>query len=174
MEIRSFFVNLLRDLFCRDGSETRFRTLVEAAPQIVWTALPEKVVDYCNRRFYELTGFTEKQTLGWGWPSALHPDDRPVAQQNWEDCRLTGEPFEMEYRIQNATGGFRWHLVRATPMRDSTGAVVKWFGACTDIDDQIRHQQLLEEQVKQHTAALMDANTHLQSEMRERAWRSRN
>lgn len=169
MAIRSAFVNLFRNLFCHDDREARFRTIAEAIPQIVWTAIPGKGVDFCNRRFYELTGFTEKQTLGWGWPDALHPDDRPVALQNWEKSHRTGEPFEMEYRIQKATGGFRWHLVRATPMRDSTGTIVKWFGACADIDDQRRHQQLLEERIKQHTAALMEANTHLQSEMRERA-----
>jgi diguanylate cyclase (GGDEF)-like protein/PAS domain S-box-containing protein len=153
----------------RDDQELRFRSLAEALPQIVWTAVPGKGVDYCNRRWYELTGFTDLQTLGWGWANALHPDDRPVALENWEKCRLTGEAFEMEYRLLNAAGGFRWHLVRATPMRDSDGIIVKWFGACADIDDQIRNQQVLEEQIRQHTSALMDANTRLESEMRERA-----
>ena len=152
----------------RDDGEIRFRTLAEALPQIVWTAIPGNGVDYCNRRWYELTGFTEAQTLGWGWPNALHPDDRPVALGNWEKCRHTGKSFEMEYRLLNAAGGFRWHPVRATPMRDS-GVIVKWFGGCADIDGQIRNQQLLEEQIRQHTAALMEANTPLQSEMRERA-----
>lgn len=152
-----------------DKGGDRFRTLAEAIPQIVWTAIPGKGVDYCNRRWYELTGLSEKQTLGWGWPDGLHPDDRPVVLQNWERVQRTGEPFEMEYRLRNVAGGFRWHLVRATPLRDSAGAVVKWFGTCTDIDDQIHNQQVLEEQIRQHTAALMDANLRLESEMRERA-----
>lgn len=72
----------------------------------------------------------------------------------------------MEYRLLNTAGGFRWHLVRATPMHNSDGAIVKWFGACADIDDQIRNQQVLEEQIRQHPAALMEANTLFQSEMR--------
>ena len=152
----------------RDDGEVRFRTVAEALPQIVWTAIPGSGVDYCNRRWYELTGLTEAQTMGWGWSNALHPDDRPVALENWEKCRLTGESFEMEYRLLNAAGGFCWHLVRATPMHDSDGAIVKWFGACADIDDQIRNQQVLKEQIRQHTTALMEANTLLQSEMRER------
>jgi diguanylate cyclase (GGDEF)-like protein len=54
-------------------------------------------------------------------------------------------------------------------MRDAKGAIVKWFGACTDIDDQMRHQEELEAQLKQHTEALMDANTRLQTEMHDRA-----
>jgi diguanylate cyclase (GGDEF)-like protein/PAS domain S-box-containing protein len=167
--------NLLRSLrtavikrLCDDG-EARLRALAEAIPQIVWTAIPEGGLDFCNQRWYELTGLTAAQTLGYGWAAALHPDDRPVALDNWEKCRDTGKPFEMEYRLLNSGGGFRWHLVRATPMRDSSGAIVKWFGACTDVDDQMRYQQVLEEQIKQHTEALMDANTRLASEMRERA-----
>lgn len=152
-----------------DDGEDRFRTLAEAIPQIVWTAIPGKGMDYCNQRWYELTGLSEKQTLGWGWPDGLHPDDRPVVLQSWEKVQRTGEPFEMEYRLRNVAGGFRWHLVRATALRDSAGAIVKWFGACADIDDQIHNQQILEEQIRQHTAALMDANSLLESEMRERA-----
>jgi len=152
-----------------DDGEARFRTLAEAIPQIVWTALPDRGVDYCNRRWYELTGLSEEQTLGDGWSNGLHPDDRPVVVQNWEKVLRTGEPFEMECRLKNVAGGFRWHLIRATPMRDSAGVIVKWFGACTDIEDQMRNQQVLEEQIKEHTTALMDANTRLQLEMRERA-----
>src|ERR1039458_8241472 len=68
--------------------------------------------------------------------------DRPLALQNWENSRRTGTSFDIEYRLRTAAGGFRWHLVRATPMRDSAGTIVKWFGACTDIDDQMRHQEV--------------------------------
>ncbi len=127
------------------------------------------MVDYYNRRWYELTGFTEMQTFGGGWSDGLHPDDRPLARQNWENVLRTGDPLQMEYRIRNAAGNFVWHLIRAAPMRDSAGAIVKWFGSCTDIDDQMRHQELLEDEVKKYTAALMDANSRLQTEMRERA-----
>jgi diguanylate cyclase (GGDEF)-like protein/PAS domain S-box-containing protein len=151
----------------RDG-EARFRMLAEAIPQIVWTAVPKRGVDYCNQRWYELTGLSEKQTLGWGWPNGLHPDDRPVALQNWEKAQSAGEPFEMEYRLRKAAGGYRWHLARATPMRDSAGVILKWFGACADIDDQMHHQQVLEEKIREHTAALMESNSRLQLEMRER------
>lgn len=151
----------------RDG-ESRLRLLAEAIPQIVWTANSKGSLDYCNRRWYELTGFTEEQTLGGGWSNALHPDDRPVAAENWERVIHTGEPFETEYRLVNAAGGYRWHLVRATPMRDADDTIVNWFGACTDIEDQRHNLQLLEDQIKERTTELADANTRLQEEMWER------
>lgn len=129
-------------------AEARFHVLAETIPAIVWTAVPGLGIDYCNRRFQELTGFTIEQTLGWNWKNALHPDDLPVAMENWEKARASGLPMEVEYRFRTATGDFRWHLVRAIPLRDSSGAIVQWFGSCTDIDDQRRNQQELEDQIK--------------------------
>jgi len=153
--------------YLHDG-EIRFRMLAEAIPQIVWTANPDGGVDYCNGRLFELTGLTVEQSLGLGWAQALHPDDAPVAQQNWKNCQASGEPFEMEYRLRTADGNFRWQLVRATPMRDASGTIVKWFGACADIDDQRHTQGVLEEQIRERTVELADANTRLQEEMWEK------
>ena len=150
-------------------SEVRFRALAEAIPEIVWAAIPGLGLDYCNQRLCDLTGETLEQLLGWNWKNGLHPDDLPLASSNWEKAHLTGAPMEAEYRFQTAKGDFRWHLVRATPMRNSSGKIVRWFGCCVDIDDQMRHQQVLEEEVKEHTAALFEANLRLETEMRERA-----
>jgi diguanylate cyclase (GGDEF)-like protein/PAS domain S-box-containing protein len=152
----------------RDG-EAHFRLLAEAIPQIVWTAVPGGGIDYCSERWTQITGVPTRDALGFGWQNSLHPDDIPTAILNWENSRRTGVSFEVEYRLRDRSGGFRWNLVRATPVRDSEGNIVKWFGACTDIDDQMRTQQLLEEQIKEHTAALMEANRRLETEMHDRA-----
>ncbi|HTW32960.1 MAG TPA: diguanylate cyclase [Candidatus Sulfotelmatobacter sp.] len=152
----------------RDG-EARLRILAEAIPLIIWTATPEGAVDYCNQRLMEATGTTADEILGWKWASILHPDDQPLVRKHWEQALQTGTAYEIEYRVRNREGIFRWYLVRATPLRDSTEKITKWFGSCADIDDQMRHQQVLEERIKEHTAALMDANNRLEREMRERA-----
>lgn len=150
-------------------SETRFRSLAESLPLIVWTAVPGGGIDYCNQRWCDLTGISKEQVLGLGWKETLHPDDLPVAQENWQKGQQTGKPLDAEYRFRTVSGEYRWHLVRAAPMRDSSGEIVKWFGCSIDVDDQMHHQQVLEEQIKEHTAALMDANARLEAEMRERA-----
>lgn len=152
----------------RDG-ESRFRILAEAIPQIVWTAGPDGAVDYCNSRWQELTGLAAEEGMAESWHKVLHADDLPVVLSKWEKSLRTGTGFEMEYRIRDREGQYRWHLVRATPMKDSTGAIVKWFGACADIDDQMNTQQHLEEQIKQHTTALIEANARLKAEMHERS-----
>ena len=148
--------------------EARFRNLAMAVPQTVWTAAPDGAVDYLNRRWFELTGFTEEQSLGWGWKQAIHPDDLPVYEDLWKKSMDEETPFEMEYRIRNASLGYRWQLVRAIPVRDTVGRIVKWFGATTDIEEQKQGLQALEEQIKNRTAELADAGTRLQEEMLER------
>jgi diguanylate cyclase (GGDEF)-like protein/PAS domain S-box-containing protein len=145
-----------------------FRGLAEAIPEIVFTSTPEGMTDYCNKRWYEMTGLTEEQTLGRAWAQAIHPDDLPVCIKGWENALQTGATLQTEYRLRDAKGDYRWHLVRATSVRDSAGGVVKWFGTCTDIESQKYNQQILEDQIRDRTLELADANTRLQEEMWER------
>jgi diguanylate cyclase (GGDEF)-like protein len=63
---------------------------------------------------------------------------------------------------------YRWHLGRAVPVFDTEGAIIKWFGTCTDIEDQKRHQQSLEEEVRMRTEELVMANARLIEEMNEK------
>jgi diguanylate cyclase (GGDEF)-like protein/PAS domain S-box-containing protein len=157
----------------RQDSEARFRTLAEAIPHIVWTAGPEGKVDYCNQRLYELTGLSRKEPLEAGWQSLIHSDDLPLAMRNWEKALQAGVAFETEYRLRTKDEGFRWHLVRATPMRDDSGHVIKWFGTCTDIEDQKHSQQILEQQIRERTEELADTNARLQEEILERDYARR-
>jgi PAS domain S-box-containing protein len=126
-------------------SEARFRQLADAMPQIVWTARPDGFLDYFNRRWFEYTGFTEGQTFSpEGWNPILYPDDVAASHQKWAWAVQTGEPYQIEYRFKDRrTGGYRWHLGRAIPVRDELGHIVRWFGTCTDIDDQKRAEEAL-------------------------------
>lgn len=145
-----------------------FRTLAEAIPQIVWTAAPDGQTTYINQRWYEMTGMPKDQGLGLGWIEVVHSDDREPCRKRWSECMHSGSTFEVEYRLRDASGGYHWYLDRAVPLRDASGAIVQWFGTCTDIDDQMRNQQLLEEQIKERTSELFNANTKLQKEMWEK------
>jgi diguanylate cyclase (GGDEF)-like protein/PAS domain S-box-containing protein len=145
-------------------AELQFRTLAEAIPQIVWTAGPDGLTTYTNKRWYEMTHAEVGESLGTGWMAAVHPDDRAACQQKWKECLRTGETFEIEYRLHDASKGFRWYLDRAVPLRDASGKIIKWFGTCTDIDDQMHTQQVLEEQIKERSSALFEANLRLQQE----------
>ena len=136
-------------------SEASFRLLTDAMPQIVWTARPDGFLDYYNGRWVEYTGMSIEQTQGWGWQPVLHPDDLDNCVAIWTESVRTGEPYEVQYRFKRASDGtYRWHLGRALPLRDETDNITKWFGTCTDIDDQKRAQEKLASSLSLLTATI--------------------
>lgn len=150
-------------------SELLFRTLAGEVPQMIWAANPDGMHEFFGTRWYDYTGMTAAQSRGVGWKAAVHPDDLPDVEAKWEQTFRTGQPFENEYRFRSGSdGSYRWFLGRANPIRDEQGQIVRWFGTCTDIEDQKQNQQILEQEIKERTEELADANTRLQEEMWEK------
>ena len=117
-------------------SDTRFRTLADTMPQMVWSTLPDGYHDYYNARWYDFTGAPVGTTDGEGWNDVFHPDDQDRAWTVWRHSLTTGEPYNIEYRLRHFDGTYRWVLGRALPIRDDTGRITRWFGTCTDIHEQ--------------------------------------
>jgi len=126
-------------------SEAHFRLMAEAMPQIVWIVEPEGVPVYLNDRFYEVTGCSRDVTGAEMWVEVVHPDDFEYASGEWLKCVEAGVPVEMECRYRVADGSYRWQLIRGLPLRDDSGAIFRWLGTSTDIDDQKRAQEVLKE-----------------------------
>ena len=116
-------------------SEQRWRGLTEALPQLVWSATPDGACDYFSTQWTEHTGVPETDLLGWRWLATLHPDDREPTRRLWTDSVAGRGPYDVEYRVRRRDGVYRWFKTRGTPIRDSEGNIVKWFGTCTDITD---------------------------------------
>jgi PAS domain S-box-containing protein len=120
-------------------SESRFRQLADSMPQIVWTSRPDGYLDYYNKRWYEFTGFDRDLFGDASWQPILHPDDVQRCTGDWHNAVRTGEPYRVECRFWDRhERRWRWFMGRALAVRDAAGNVVKWFGTCTDIDDQKR------------------------------------
>ncbi len=127
-------------------SGQRYRFLADAMPQIIWTAKPDGEMDYYNQPWYDYSGLTFEQTRERGWTPVLHADDLQVCVDRWFKAHTTASHYEIECRFKRAAdGAYRWHLVRAMPLRDRQGAIVQWVGTCTDIDEQKRAEVRLRE-----------------------------
>jgi PAS domain S-box-containing protein len=113
--------------------EERLRLIIDTIPTIVWRKSPDGSADFLNRNFREYTGLSLEEGLGWGWMNAFHPDDRLM--EKWPAAMAAGKPFETEARLRQTDGQYRWFLIRAMPLRDERGNVVKWFGLTCDIED---------------------------------------
>jgi len=118
--------------------EEQLRYALDSIAQMVWTTRPDGYHEYYNRRWYEYTGLTFEETRGDGWNRVLHPDDRARALECWRASLESGEPYSIEYRFRRHDGEYRWFLGQALAQRDAAGAIVRWFGTCTDIEEQKR------------------------------------
>jgi PAS domain S-box-containing protein len=126
-------------------SEQHWRSLIEALPQLVWSATPDGANDYVSTQWTEYTGVAESELLGWRWMDVLHPDDRQSTRQIWTDSVAGGRAYDVEYRVRRHDGTYGWFKTRGVPIRDSNGNIVKWFGSCTDITDRKRAEEALRE-----------------------------
>jgi PAS domain S-box-containing protein len=153
-EDRRIAAELAQRAAALNESEQRYRFLADTVPQIVWTAKPDGKLDYFNQRWFDYSGLTLEETKDWGWKASLHADDQERCIETWTRALATGDDYELEFRIMRADKVYRWHLVRAFPMRNEAGEIVQWVGSCTDIDDQRRANEVLEKTVVERTAKL--------------------
>ena len=124
-------------------SQLRYSTLAETVPEVLYTNLPDGACDYLSQRFLDYTGMAQDAALGYGWSDALHPMDRDQTLALWDQARVSGRPFEVECRFRRADGEYRWFKARSIPMRGPDGAIIRWFGVCTDLDDSKRQEEAL-------------------------------
>lgn len=110
------------------------RIAVDTVPGLVWSTLPDGFVEYLNRRWLDYTGLTLEQASGWGWQSAVHPEDLEGLVVYWTSILSNEVAGEYEARLRRFDGVYRWFLFRGVPLRDDEGKVVKWYGTNTDID----------------------------------------
>jgi PAS domain S-box-containing protein len=132
------------DITARKQIEDELRSLVDSMLQIVWMARPDGSMVYMNRRWRDYTGMTTEQAQGNGWLQDVHPDDQQTTLAAWRTALQTGGVYEVEQRLrQGTTGAYCWFLARGAPCKDQRGAIVKWVGTCTDIEDQKRTEEAL-------------------------------
>jgi PAS domain S-box-containing protein len=125
-------------------SEERYRSLVVATSQIVWTTNPDgQVVDMPQWRAY--TGQSQQAVKGWGWLDALQPEDRDRVAKIWSHALATKSLYNAEYRVRGADGNYRYFSVRGVPVLAEDGSIREWVGTCSDISDRKQTEQALQE-----------------------------
>jgi PAS domain S-box-containing protein len=137
-----------------EESAAQYRFLADTIPVQVWTATPDGQLDYVNHRAETYFGAPMQSLIGDGWQRYVHPDDVEAAGANWARSLATGEPYEVEFRLQAAGGEYRWHLARGTAQRGNDGEIMRWFGTNTDIEDAKRN----EAELKRLTSEATEAN----------------
>jgi len=142
-----------------EESESRFRTLAETLPQLIWVADEKGNNEYFSQQWEKYSGITNPFDA---WAYMIHPEDLEISAAAYAEAFRSGKSFRYELRLQNKEGDYRWHLSTAQPVRDAEGRLLKWIGAITDIHDQKTEKQRLEQLVAERTRELQRSNEDLQ------------
>jgi PAS domain S-box-containing protein len=116
--------------------QQRFQILADAMPQLVWSTDVDGMVDYVNQGWLDYIGQPAEASYGTRWMRFLHADDKKEAERCWLGAVGSGTDYEVEYRLNHHQHGYRWVLARGLPMFGADGAIVRWIGTCTDIQEQ--------------------------------------
>ena len=126
-------------------SEERFRLMADNAPMMVGVTEPDGNCTFLSKSWYEFTGTTPKQALGWGWLDCVHPDDRAVARADFEAASERHAPCDLEFRVRRRDGEFRWALAALAPRFSAEGRFMGHIGSAIDITDRKHFEDILRE-----------------------------
>src|SRR5712692_10672457 len=137
--------------------ERELRRVIDTIPYLAWSTLPDGSGEFWNKRWYDYSGLTPEECVGSGWHRGVHPEDVTPLMNKWAEVLASGEAGEGEARFRRHDGVFRWFLIRAAPLRDETGKIVRWYGISTDIEDRKQAEEKMrraEYELRQITDAI--------------------
>lgn len=126
-------------------SEERYRTLVEMAPDIVYSVSSiDGSVLSVNPAFERLTGWTVTEWMGRPFTDLMHPDDLPLAIHTFLQIAAGITPAPYQIRVRCKSGDYRLGEFTSTP-RIEHGKVVGVFGIGRDVTERQRALDALRE-----------------------------
>ena len=141
------------------NSESRFRSLAESAPHIMWALHRDGTLQFLNDRVTTITGLPPQSGRIQRWLRVLHADDIAPTIEAWRRAMRTERVFEIEHRLKHHTDTYCWYLTRAVPHRDASGAIRLWYGTSTDIHQLKTVESALRDKRERLDAALVASKT---------------
>jgi PAS domain S-box-containing protein len=133
--------------------ETELRQMLDLAPQLVAVYGPNRERLHINRIALDYLGLSLEEWRQTPERSAfVHPDDRARDRDYFDRALSSGSAYELELRLRKGDGTYRWFLTRLNPVRDHNGQIIRWYVACTDIDD----RKTAEERLQQENVVLRE------------------
>jgi formate hydrogenlyase transcriptional activator len=140
-------------------SEGNLQLIIDTIPALAWSARPDGSAEFFNQHYLDFVGLSAEQASGWGWTGAVHPEDVNQLAATWQGVLASDTAGQAEARLRRHDGTYRWFLFRTSPLRDETGAIVRWYGVNTDIEDRKRAEAelgALKDQLYQENLVLRD------------------
>jgi PAS domain S-box-containing protein len=151
-------------------SERELKLIIDTIPAMAWSARPDGSEEFFNQHYLDYVGLSAEQVKDWGWTAAIHPDEREDLALKWQHIMASKQSGEGEARLRRHDGEYRWFLFRVNPVRDESGAIVKWYGINIDITERrLALQRLQSNQdlldLAQKSAGAMAFDWYIQQEI---------
>lgn len=152
-----------KQLPAKPSIRDHLRIVCESIPEKIFTAKRDGQVDYLNQNWTTFAGLSSDWIEDWEWTRFIHPDDKEQTIQLWQHSVATGQPFQTEHRLRGRDGVYRWHLSRAHVVGDIQSEVNMWIGSNTDIDDQKRSEEELQQSLLKERKSRVEADANNQA-----------
>ncbi|MDC8447257.1 MAG: response regulator [Nitrospira sp.] len=133
----------MRMAMFRRESERRLRNFADTAPAMLWVTEADGSCSFLSRGWYEYTGQTEEEGLGFGWLKAVHADDREESSRIFLEANRRHEPFILDYRLRRADGEYRWCMDAGRPRFEERGTFQGYVGSVIDITERKQAEEAL-------------------------------
>ena len=131
------------------GQRVLSAEMVDWLPELVWTCQPDGGCDFLNQRWLQYTGVAAEAQYGLGWVEQVHPEDRATLSNAWRPPQRDPEEVRVALRLRRHDGAYRRFDLRVVPVSDARGALSKWLGLCTDVQDQWELREHLRSKTEQ-------------------------
>ncbi|KAG2172948.1 hypothetical protein INT44_004689 [Umbelopsis vinacea] len=129
-----------------EHNERKYRLLAETIPQLVFTFSPEFGITYANQKWEDYSGKPLDCAKGLAFMGQVHSEDRPKLRlPDVSDDDDESVSWQEEIRLLGKDGEYRWFLIKCNSVHQDEIPDARWFGTCTDINDQKQFEQKLKE-----------------------------
>jgi PAS domain S-box-containing protein len=130
-------------------SEHKLSLIINTIPAMAWSCTPDGRLEYWNQNLIDFVGLPFEEIVGFGFYRMFHPDDVERMRDSWEEVVTTKKPKPVDARIRRFDGQYRWFNLRQSPLLDTNGNVVRWYGIVVDIEDRKRAEDSLRQSQSQ-------------------------
>lgn len=115
-------------------SEELYRMTLQLNAQVPWTTDAQGAPLGVGEGWEAMTGISYAQFVAHDWVGTVHEEDMSIIIEARTASRTVAAPYDIEFRVHDGAGGFRWLRSRGAPRRAPDGTVLRWYGIIEDVD----------------------------------------
>ncbi|HXI01530.1 MAG TPA: PAS domain S-box protein [Sphingobacteriaceae bacterium] len=134
-------------------SESRFRTMADASPVLIWTIDAGGLSSYYNKTFLDFIGVSQDEDIS-DWGKIVHPDDIQTTFSTINTAIADRHSYSLECRLLRADGQWRWVLAQGNPSMGDNNEFLGFVGSSVDITERKEVEAKIKESEKRFQAAI--------------------